>query len=143
MARYPSAIWSALPGIGSYAEGPFKIIHHTTQGSTAAGAIATYHQTGNYPHFTVQEDVVYQHVDTEAAVTALEHRRGTVETNRSRAIQIELVGFAERPKSPKSLQTMAKLCRWLEQQHGVPPIWPNGHPYPAVNGHEPDVRFNR
>jgi hypothetical protein len=143
MARYPLAIWSALPGIGAYTEGPFKIVHHTTQGSTAAGAIATYRQTGNYPHFTVFEDVVYQHVDTDIAVTALEHPHGTVETNRSHAVQIELVGFAERPKSQRSLQTMAKLCRWLEQQHGIPPVWPNGFPYPPVDGQRPNVSFNR
>jgi hypothetical protein len=143
MARYPLAIWTPLPGIGSYSEGPFKVIHHTTQGSTAAGAIATYRQTGNYPHFTVEEDVVYQHVDTNVAVTALEHPHGTVETNRSHAIQIELVGFAERSKSRTSLATMAALCRWLEDQHNIPPVWPNGLPYPPVNGHEPHVPFNR
>jgi hypothetical protein len=143
MARYPLAIWTPLPGIGSYSEGPFKVIHHTTQGSSAAGAIATYRQTGNYPHFTVEEDVVYQHVDTNVAVTALEHPHGTVETNRSHAIQIELVGFAERSKSRTSLATMAALCRWLEEQHNIPPVWPNGLPYPPVNGHEPHVPFNR
>jgi lysozyme family protein len=143
MARYPLAIWTPLPGIGAYTEGPFKIVHHTTQGSTAAGAIATYRQTDNYPHFTVEDDVVYQHVDTTLAVTALKHSPGTVETNRSHAIQIELVGFAERPKSDKSLRTMATLCRWLEAQHGIPPVWPNGYPYPPVNGHEPNVPFNR
>jgi lysozyme family protein len=143
MARYPVAIWTPFPGIGSYTEGPFKIIHHTTQGSTAAGAIATYRQTNNYPHFTVAEDVVYQHVDTNIAVTALAHPSGTVETNRSHAIQIELVGFAERSKSQTSLATMATLCRWLEEQHNIPPVWPNGLPYPPVNGHEPNVPFNR
>jgi hypothetical protein len=143
MARYPLAIWSPLPGIGSYRDGPFKIVHHTTQGKTASGAIATYKETRNYPHFTVEEDAVYQHVDTNIAVTALEHPQGTTETNRSHAIQIELVGFAERPKSQVSLKTIAALCRWLEKQHGVPPVWPNGFPYPAVNGREPDEQFNR
>jgi lysozyme family protein len=143
MARYPLAIWTPLPGIGSYSEGPFKVVHHTTQGSTAAGAIATYRDTGNYPHFTVAGDVVYQHVDTNIAVTALEHPSGTVETNRSHAIQIELVGFAERSKSATSLASMAALCRWLEEQHNIPPVWPNGLPYPPVNGHEPHVPFNR
>lgn len=143
MARYPLAIWTPLPGIGAYTEGPFKIVHHTTQGSSAAGAIATYRQTGSYPHFTVEDDVVYQHVDTTRAVTALKHPSGTVETNRSHAIQIELVGFAERPKSDKSLRTMAALCRWLEEAHGIPPTWPNGHPYPPVNGHQPNQAYNR
>jgi Uncharacterized protein conserved in bacteria (DUF2272)/N-acetylmuramoyl-L-alanine amidase len=143
LARYPLAIWSPLPGIGAYADGPFKIIHHTTEGGSASGAIATYKETRNYPHFTVEEDAVYQHVDTNSAVTALEHRRGTIETNRSHAIQIELVGFAGRPKSRTALRTMAALCRWLEQQHDVPAVWPNGFPYPPVDGKRPNVVFNR
>ena len=143
MARYPSAVFNLLSGIGAYTEGPFKIVHHTTQGSSASGAIATYKQTGNYPHFTVEDDVVYQHVDTNQAVTALEHPRGTVETNRSHAIQIELVGFAEKPKSSTSLRTVAALCRWLERQHSVPRVWPNGYPDPPVNGQEPHVHYNR
>jgi hypothetical protein len=143
LARYPLAIWSPLPGIGPYTQGPFKVIHHTTEGSSASGAIATYKQTRNYPHFTVEEDVVYQHVDTNSAVTALEHPSGTIETNRSHAIQIELVGFAGRPKSKTALRTMAALCRWLEREHSIPSVWPNGFPYPPVNGQEPNVPFNR
>ncbi len=143
MAQYPLAIWSPLPGIGPFTQGPFKVIHHTTEGSSAAGAIATYKKTRNYPHFTVEEDVVYQHVDTNSAVTALKHPNGTIETNRSHAIQIELVGFAGRPKSRTALRTMAALCRWLEQVHGIPSVWPNGFPYPPVNGQEPNVPFNR
>jgi lysozyme family protein len=143
LARYPQAIWSALPGIGPFTDGPFKIIHHTTEGGSASGAIATYKETRNYPHFTVEEDAVYQHVDTNSAVTALEHPSGTVETNRSHAIQIELVGFAGKPKSRNSLRTMAALCRWLEEQHDIPTVWPNGFPYPPVNGQRPNVPFNR
>ncbi|AWB24031.1 hypothetical protein DA075_26710 [Methylobacterium currus] len=137
MAWYPLAIQTPFPGIGNYRDGPYKIIHHTTEGSSAAGAIATYKKTGSYPHFTVDQDVVYQHVDTETAVTALEHPAGTPETNRSHAIQIELVGFAGSAKSPTSLATLAALCRWLEQRHGIPAEWPNGLPKPAVHGRDP------
>jgi lysozyme family protein len=143
MAKYPNAIWKPFPGVGAYVSAPYKIVHHTTEGGSAAGAIATYAQTKAYPHFTVEDDVVYQHVDTETAVTALEHHAGTPETNRSSAIQIELVGFAGKPKSPTSLKTMATLCRWLEQQHKIATVWPNGKPYPPVNGDRPDVPFNR
>ena len=38
---------------------------------------------------------------------------------------------------------MASLCRWLEQEHDIPPVWPNGSPYPPVNGQKPNVPFNR
>jgi hypothetical protein len=33
---------------------------------------------------------------------------------------------------------MGRLCRWIETTHGVPAIWPNGPPKPAVNGQDPD-----
>jgi len=137
MAQFPRATWVPFPGIGRYTEGPFKIIHHTTEGSTAAGAIATYRQTGSYPHFTVDRDKVYQHVDTDHAVTALAHPSGTVETNRSHAVQIELVGFAGRPKDRDALRLMIELCRWLEETHGVPRVWPNGLPNPPRHGSDP------
>jgi hypothetical protein len=116
---------------------PFKIVHHTTEGSSADGAFATYRGTRNIPHFTVDDRTIYQHADTDAAVSALKHPPGGTETNRSSAVQIELVGFAGRPKSRDSLQNMARLCRWIETTHSVPPEWPNGHPMPPVDGRDP------
>jgi hypothetical protein len=70
-------------------------------------------------------------------VTALAHPHGTIETNRSHALQIELVAFAGTPKHPDALKNMSKLCRWLEATHNVPPVWPNGLPKPSSNGHDP------
>jgi GH24 family phage-related lysozyme (muramidase) len=139
MARCPFAVWLPLPGSsGPYVGGhPFKIIHHTTEGSTADGAIETYKQTKNIPHFTVDDMTVYQHADTDVAVSALRHPAGTTETNRSSAIQIELVGFAGQPKNRASLKNVARLCRWIEGTHNVPQDWPNGHPNPPVNGQDP------
>lgn len=136
MAKYPGAVWAPFPGIGRYTEGPFKIVHHTTEGVSASGAIATYRKTGSYPHFTVDKDKVYQHVDTDHAVTALAHP-GPPETNRSHALQIELVGFAGRTKDRDALAKMAALCRWLEETHGVPRVWPSGLPKPPRNGQDP------
>src|SRR5262245_53411377 len=35
VAKYPSAIWDEISGpAGSYLSGPFKIVHHTTEGSS-------------------------------------------------------------------------------------------------------------
>jgi len=121
--------WNA----GRYVAGPFKIVHHTTEGSTAAGAFATYHQTQDIPHFTVDDQFIYQHLDTEVAATALAHPPGTVETNKHSAVQFELVGFAGKPKNRASLKNVGRLCRWIESTHGVPPEWPNGYPKPPVN----------
>jgi hypothetical protein len=138
MARCPFARWMPLPwNAGRYVAGPFKIVHHTTEGSTAAGAFATYRQTHDVPHFTVDDQFIYQHLDTEVAATALAHPPGTVETNKHSAVQFELVGFAGRPKNRASLKNVGRLCRWIESTHGVPPDWPNGYPKPPVNGKDP------
>ena len=140
MAKCPLAVWMPLDGSpGAYVRGhPFKIVHHTTEGSTADAAFATYRTTRNIPHFTVDDRTIYQHADTDVAVSALKHPPGGTETNRSSAVQIELAGFAGRPKSGDSLKNMARLCRWIETTHSVPPEWPNGHPKPPVDGRDPD-----
>jgi hypothetical protein len=56
-------------------------------------------------------------------------------------VQIELVGYAGRPKSMRGLENVARLCRWIEAKHNVPPEWPNGHPKPAVNGRDPGNHY--
>ena len=139
MAKCPFAVWKPFAGSpGNYAGGhPFKIVHHTTEGSSADGAFLEYRNTRNIPHFTVDDMTIYQHIETGQAASALKHPDGTTETNRSSAVQIELVGFAGRPKSQESLQNIALLCRWIEATHGVPSVWPNGPPRPAINGQDP------
>jgi N-acetylmuramoyl-L-alanine amidase len=130
MPKCPFAVWKPFDGSpGGYAAGhSFKIVHHTTEGSSADGAFLEYRKSKNIPHFTVDDMTIYQHVDTAKAASALRHPAGTTETNRSSAVQIELVGFAGLPKSPASLENMARLCRWIEATHGVPSDWPNGPP---------------
>jgi len=138
MAKCPFAQWMPLPwSAGSYVAGPYKIVHHTTEGSTAAGAFETYRKRHDIPHFTVDDKFIYQHLDSEVAATALAHPPGTVETNRHSAVQFELVGFAGKPKNKASLANVGRLCRWIESTHGVPPVWPNGFPDPPVNGGDP------
>jgi N-acetylmuramoyl-L-alanine amidase len=139
MAKAPFAVWKPFAGSpGPYVGGhSFKIVHHTAEGSSADGAFATYQQTKNIPHFTVDDMTIYQHIDTDEAASALKHPAGTAETNRSSAVQIELIGFAGKPKNPASLKNMARICRWIEATHGVPQVWPSGHPKPPVNGQDP------
>lgn len=139
MARCPFAVWLPLPGSpgGYVGDHPFKIVHHTTEGTNTQAVFETYRATRNIPHFTVDDDTIYQHADSDVAVSALRHPAGVTETNRSSAVQIELVGFAGRPKMPRNLENMARLCAWIERTHNVPPEWPNGHPKPAVDGRDP------
>jgi len=138
MAKCPFATFKEISGSsGSYAGGPFKIVHHTTEGSNAAGAFAAFAAHRSDPHFTVDAAKVYQHIDTAKGARALRNPPGGVETNRDSALQIELVGFAGSRKNELALTNLARLCRWLEKEHGIAREWPNGPPRPPKNGKDP------
>ena len=139
MAKCPFATFKPISGpSGSFLAGPFRIVHHTTEGSTSSGAEAAYAAAKADPHFTVDGAKILQHIDTGVAARALRHPAGTIETNRHSAIQIELVGFAGKLKSKSALTNLARLCRWIEATHGVPQVWPAGLPKPATaTGQDP------
>ena len=138
MARCPFAIWRPISGSsGPHVGGPFKVVHHTTEGSSAEGAMAAFAKNRSDPHFTVDGVRIFQHVDTAEGARALRNAPGGVQTNRDSAVQIELVGFAHLPKSREAMTLLARLCRWIEATHGVPRTWPSGPPRPAKNGKDP------
>ena len=138
MARCPFATWHPISGSsGPHVGGPFKIVHHTTEGSTAAGALDAFAKNLSDPHFTVDATNIFQHVDTGEGARALRNAPGGVQTNRDSAVQIELVGFAHLPKDRRALIQLARLCRWIESTHGVPKVWPSGKPKQAKNGKDP------
>jgi N-acetylmuramoyl-L-alanine amidase len=129
MASYPGAVWKDVGNSsGPYKGGPMKICLHTTEGGSADGAFSAYANSGCFPHFTVDSETVYQHLDTDTAASAVLNESGGVETNRLGAIQIEMVGYADDPKSHAMLALVAELCAWLEAEHGIPSEWPNGRP---------------
>jgi hypothetical protein len=89
MARCPFAVWTPITGpSGPHVGGPFKIIHHTTEGSSAQGAFDAFRANRSDPHFTVDPTTIYQHVDTSMGARALRNEPGGVQTNRDGAIQI-------------------------------------------------------
>ncbi len=138
MARCPFATWHPISGSsGPHVGGPFKIVHHTTEGSTAVSALDTFAKNRSDPHFTVDGTNIFQHIDTAEGARALRNAPGGVQTNRDSAIQIELVGFAHLPKDKRALTQLARLCRWIESTHDVPKVWPSGKPKQAKNGHDP------
>jgi len=138
MPKCDFAKWKPISGAsGTYNGGPFKIVHHTTEGISAEGAFTAFKNHRSDPHFTVDATTIFQHIDTGQAARALRNPEGGVETNRDSAIQIEVVGFAHRPKTRATLENVRRLCRWIEEKHGVPKLWPNGFPKPAVNGRDP------
>jgi len=117
--------------------GPFKIVHHTTEGSSAEGAFAAFRKNRSDPHFTVNRTTVFQHIDSSVAARALRNAPGGVQTNRDSAVQIEIVGFAGANKHPQTLRNVARLCRWIEQTHQIPRLWPSGPPRMHRNGADP------
>lgn len=143
MARCPFAQWKPLSGgAGRMNHDPAKIVHHTTEGSTADGALSALGSHHSDSHFVVGKDrtgaqVILQLIDTDQAARALRNAPGGVETNRDNAIQIEVVGFAGKAKDHETLVLVAKLCRWIEETHGVAKVWPSGPPKPAKNGNDP------
>lgn len=138
MAQCPFAIWLPISGpSGAHAGGPFKIVHHTTEGSTAEGAMQSFRSNRSDPHFTVDATRIFQHVDTAQGARALRNAPGGIETNRDSAVQIELVAFAHLPKDRRALANLARLCRWIEATHQIPLTWPAGLPRPAKNGKDP------
>lgn len=138
MARCPFATWRPISGSsGAHVGGPYKIVHHTTEGSSATGAMGAFRTNRSDPHFTVDGTTIFQHIDTSEGARALRNAPGGAQTNRDSAVQIELVGFAHLPKDGRALTNLARLCRWIETTHNVPRTWPAGFPRPAQNGRDP------
>lgn len=143
----PAATRDEFPDAGAHIAGPSRIVLHTTEGATYAGARSAYKANKVSPHFTVSYETghlqVYQHVALDRSSTALEHRAGTVQTNRQSAIQIEVVAFAAKPAWPDGLITgVADLIGWIITQTGVKPVAPQFEAYPASYGENNGVRFS-
>lgn len=104
-------------GIGAYLSVPARLVWHTTEGS----GLPAY--SGSHPHFTLnpQTGALYQHIDIRSGAMALRNLEGGVETNRARAIQVELIGFAAASGgwSDEAYRHIAELARWIEKHAGV------------------------
>jgi hypothetical protein len=112
-----------LEDAGPYVTGRPKICWHSTEGSTIEGAISAYRQKRASPHFTIDPSRkrLVQHIGVLRAARALEHRPGTVETNRARTVQVEIVGNAANMSRlpPDRLAFIADLARWIERTTDV------------------------
>ena len=105
MAIYPKAVWVNVgSGPGSYVSCPWKFLLHTTEGSSAEGAFGAYRSSGCFPHFTVDGETVYQHLDTSVAGSALKNLGGGVETN-----QPSLEGARPEPESSSRASATPRL----------------------------------
>lgn len=83
--------------------GSRKLLLHTTEGSSIAGATGAYHANNSWPHLTVdcRKRRAVQHLPLNVAARSLKNLAGGEETNRDGAVlvQIEIVGFAGSPES--------------------------------------------
>ena len=87
MASCPFATQRPVSGpSGAYVGGPFKIVHHTTEGGSAQAAMDAYAAKKADPHFTVDGAKIYQHIDTGLGARALRNAEGGVQTNRDSAV---------------------------------------------------------
>jgi hypothetical protein len=130
---YPEAMVNkAVKSGGSFIDGvPFRGVLHTTEGrsfSPRKDSYGGWHTA--YPHFTlIQTDTgvaIFQHLPIDVAARALKNKRGGVQTNRARTIQIEIVGKAAESSdfSEQMLTAISSWMRWVEAETGVLPIAP-------------------
>lgn len=86
---------------GSHVGGPWRFVIHRTEGYGVDQSIATYRSRGVWPHLTADirpgQLRLVQHGPFTVAASAMKNLPGGVETNRRQAIQIEVVGFTDRP----------------------------------------------
>lgn len=123
---YPLATRDVLKDAGGYLDGyQWRGVLHTTEGGSYAGARAAYVKNNSAPHFTVSFEggtfKVWQHIPLNKAARALAHPAGTVETNRARCIQIEIVGRASTAGTLQReyLNGIGRLMRWIESNTGI------------------------
>lgn len=113
-----SAERDPIPGAGG---APFdhetnptwKLLLHTTEGTSYAGARASYSRNGFAPNVTVgphpskaKTVKAWQHIPLDQRSTTLADSSGGIRTNRDYVIQVEIVGFAD-------LKQAARYARWL------------------------------
>lgn len=114
----------------TFTSGGHKLTWHTTEGSSADGAVAAYRAAGVCPHFTIGYDntrrqrVLYQHLPLNRAASALKHPTGTQETNRCNNWQVEVVGFAAKSglMFEQHYHYMKLLAEFLHRHCAVPMV---------------------
>lgn len=100
---------------GSFTGGGRKLVLHTTEGSSANGAIGAYRANNSWPHFTIsyKEQRKIQHLETNVASRALQNNMSDgFQTNRANCVQVEIAGFAKNAWTKEEMDWYAQ--RFLE-----------------------------
>src|SRR5881409_91373 len=117
----PGIVHDPVTSIGPFTTGAPKGVLHTTEGLSFSGADSTLKGNGTEPHFLIgTTGTIKQYRPLTDAGTSLEHRSGTVETNRAHAVQIEVCGFAAKPDWPTvQKKAVARVMAYCHA-NGVP-----------------------
>lgn len=141
-------IIAATTAGGSYIDVPWRVILHTTEGTSIEGAISAYRRHGGWPHMTVDigQRRIVQHYPFSVSARALKNTAGGVETNRARAIQIEIVGQAARMHElgAEDLKWLGgTVLRPIVEAFAIPKSAPAFVPYPQSYGLKASQRMGR
>lgn len=135
-SRYPKAQWlgNGKSG-GSYTGGPWKVVLHTTETSGLPG----YSNGYSAPHLTYdpRSRKWVQHTSLLVASRALRNASGGAQTNRDRAIQVEIICYSNKPLAdqyhyrdwvgdlmPDALRDIREFLLWTATEFGVKMRWP-------------------
>lgn len=114
---------------GSFKGGGHKICLHTTEGSSAAGAIGAYRANNSWPHFTFDypNRRYIQHLELNVAARSLYNdMTDGFEVGRANVIQIEEVGFSRNSpfRSNDELAFTAEGLRRIREHFDFPLQYP-------------------
>lgn len=120
--RYPGAIDHPITGRGglTYVDAPWRLVLH----STVTKGLPNYTSP---PHVTINPltGTVWQHVDFDKGAYALLHPSGTPETNRMRALQVEIIDRDGDASEWNQSTYLAQMLQWFVREF---PIQPTPHP---------------
>lgn len=113
------------------AQGGARIVWHTTEGDSIAGAVAAYRSHTGWPHITWdhRDGSIAGHLPASVSARSVQNLSGGVETNRyGTVLQVEVVAHAAEPFTDSGrLIGLDRVLAWA-RANGVPDVWPMGQP---------------
>ena len=113
---YPGAILHPITHRSGliYIDTPWRLVLHTTE----TKGLPNYTSP---PHITINPvtGTVWQHINFDRGSYALRHPSGSVETNRTRALQVEIIGYAKDAATYGTSLHLAKMLHWFEHEFNI------------------------
>lgn len=150
-ARYPKAIWKGDGQSGGTYEGrPWRVVLHTTETPGLPG----YSNGASAPHLTYLPKTRQwiQHTELTTAARALRNEAGGVQTNRARAIQVEIVCYSAKAIAHQAPATRlwvgdlpatayADIREFIRWTRVVPLVWPGKQALSSSQANAPGFRM--